>query len=73
MKKLENKIAIVTGGANGMGKAIVKKMAEYGAKVAAIDFLPEVITYSKELRSKGFEVTGYQADVRDADRLKESH
>ena len=71
MKKLENKIAIVTGGANGMGKAIVKKMAEYGAKVAAIDFLPEVITYSKELRSKGFEVTGYQADVRDADRLKE--
>ena len=28
MKKLENKIAIVTGGANGMGKAIVKKMAE---------------------------------------------
>ena len=71
MKKLENKIAIVTGAANGMGKAIVKKMAEYGAKVAAIDFLPEVITYAKELRNKGFEITGYQADVREADRLKE--
>jgi len=70
MKKLENKIAVVTGGANGMGKAIVKKMAEYGAKVTAIDFLPEVTTYAEELRKEGYEVTGYQADVRDAQKLR---
>ena len=70
MKKLENKIVVVTGAANGMGKATVKKVAEYGAKVIAIDFLPEVITYAKQLRNSGFEVTGYQADVREADRLK---
>lgn len=70
MKKLENRIVVVTGAANGMGKATVKKVAEYGAKVIAIDFLPEVITYAKQLRNSGFEVTGYQADVREADRLK---
>ena len=54
-----------------MGKATCKKMAEYGAKVTMIDFLPEVLTYAEELRNEGYEVTGYQADVREAERLKE--
>ena len=70
MKKLENRIVVVTGAANGMGKAAVKKMAEYGAKVNIIDFLPEVMTYAEELRNAGYEATGYQADVREAERLK---
>ena len=70
MKKLENRVAIVTGAANGMGKATAKKMAEYGAKVTMIDFLPEVLTYAEELRNEGYEVAGYQADVREAEKLK---
>ncbi|WP_147370368.1 SDR family NAD(P)-dependent oxidoreductase [Lysinibacillus yapensis] len=34
---LENKVAIVTGGANGMGEAIVRKFASEGAKVVIAD------------------------------------
>ncbi|UPK66818.1 SDR family oxidoreductase [Chitinophaga filiformis] len=34
MKHLENKVALVTGGSRGMGAAIVKQLAEEGAKVA---------------------------------------
>lgn len=34
MKHLENKVALVTGGSRGMGAAIVKILAEAGAKVA---------------------------------------
>ncbi|MCW3463066.1 3-oxoacyl-ACP reductase family protein [Chitinophaga nivalis] len=34
MKRLENKIALVTGGSRGMGAAIVKRLAQEGATVA---------------------------------------
>lgn len=37
MKKLENKIAIITGGADGIGKAAVKRFAEEGATVIVWD------------------------------------
>jgi len=36
--KITNKIAVVTGGASGLGKATVKKLVNKGAKVAIIDF-----------------------------------
>ena len=34
MKLLENKIAIVTGAARGLGEAIATKLAEHGAHIA---------------------------------------
>ena len=41
MKLLENKVAIVTGGAQGMGAAHVRKLIEEGAKVVITDILVE--------------------------------
>ncbi|MBU1100927.1 MAG: 3-oxoacyl-ACP reductase FabG [Bacteroidetes bacterium] len=37
MKKLENKIAVITGGSRGIGKAAVEKFVAEGAKVAIWD------------------------------------
>ena len=35
--RLENKVAIITGGASGFGKGIVKKFISQGAKVIVAD------------------------------------
>ena len=41
--EFENKVAIVTGGAQGLGKAIVKKFLGEGACVTALDINEEVL------------------------------
>lgn len=38
MKKLENKVAVITGAAMGMGRATAELFAEHGAKVVVADF-----------------------------------
>ncbi len=46
MKKLENRVAIVTGGAKGIGQAICELFADEGAKVIALDMME--LQYQKE-------------------------
>ncbi len=41
MAKMEGKVAIVTGAASGMGKAIAKLYAKEGAKVIVADYNAE--------------------------------
>jgi NAD(P)-dependent dehydrogenase (short-subunit alcohol dehydrogenase family) len=39
MRRLENKVAIVTGGGRGLGKIFCLAMAEQGAKIVSADIL----------------------------------
>lgn len=71
MKRLENKIAFVTGGGRGMGAAISKRLAEEGASV--------VLTYSKsrekaeavasEINANGGNAHAVEADSIDPKAL----
>ena len=51
MTNLQDKVAIVTGGASGIGLATVKAFLEKGAKVVIADYNEEAgLTVEKELK-----------------------
>ena len=64
MGLLENKVAIVTGGARGLGKAYCLRMAEEGAKVVVADILEqEAEETASEIKAKGGEAIAVKTDV----------
>jgi len=64
MKKLENKVAIVTGAGAGMGKAIAMLFAQQGAKVVAGDINPiRLDELAKEVKSAGGEINTVVANM----------
>lgn len=64
MKRLENKVAIITGSGAGIGKAIATRYAEEGAKIVIADFNEEALqTTVEELKSAGHEAIGVVVNV----------
>ena len=64
--KLQNKIALVTGAASGIGKEIARTYAREGAKVAIADLNKDAAeAAAAELRAEGFEAISVAMDVTD--------
>ena len=70
--KLENKVAIVTGGAMGNGLGIVKVFLKYGAKISIFDYSDKITETVETLRNEGYEIDGYKVDIRDSKKIKEA-
>jgi 3-oxoacyl-[acyl-carrier protein] reductase len=69
---LTTKIAIVTGGASGIGRDIVRTLAREGVTTVAIDInRADLDDLAAELTGGGFESAQYAGDVRDLARLQE--
>src|SRR5215471_6651358 len=74
MSKLNEKVAVVTGGSRGIGAAIAKRLAADGASVA--------ITYAKDssaasavvkaIESNGGKAVAIQADAADSEAVKKA-
>jgi NAD(P)-dependent dehydrogenase (short-subunit alcohol dehydrogenase family) len=71
---LEKKHVFVTGGAQGIGGAIVLKAAQCGARVSFVDLnVPVGEEYSAQLKDQGYDVYFTRADVGDLGDLTEAH
>jgi len=71
MKRLENKVAIITGGAQGIGKATTQKFVEQGAKVAVWDIDDKMgLELCDFLRSKGHNVEFFKVNVANNEEVK---
>jgi 3-oxoacyl-[acyl-carrier protein] reductase len=68
--KLDGKVALITGGASGIGKVTAKKFLQEGAKVVISDFNAEAGTATiNELENYG-QITFIHTDVSDTDQIK---
>jgi NAD(P)-dependent dehydrogenase (short-subunit alcohol dehydrogenase family) len=64
LQQLDGKVAVVTGGGGGLGRAMGERFAEEGMKVVLADVQPAVLDATvAELRDRGLEVTGVATDV----------
>ncbi|HYX68928.1 MAG TPA: SDR family oxidoreductase, partial [Terriglobales bacterium] len=71
---LSGKDALVTGGARGIGRAIVEALAHSGADVAILDFrLPEAEAAAREIsQATGRRVIAVQADVMRLEEVQKA-
>ena len=63
-KLLDKKVSIITGGIQGIGKAIALKFAQEGSNIAIFD-VQEKDSVKKEIEEKGVKVKLWKVDIRD--------
>ncbi|WP_049730932.1 SDR family NAD(P)-dependent oxidoreductase [Rhizobium ecuadorense] len=66
--RLKDKVAIITGGASGIGKATADMFAAHGAKIVIADINPKAIeTAVGDLQAHGVTAAGHLCDVANRD------
>jgi len=71
MGLLENKVAIVTGGAQGIGRAIADRFAREGASIAVVDINADLARQTAdEMRRHNVSAESYTVDVSDTEAVR---
>jgi 2-dehydro-3-deoxy-L-rhamnonate dehydrogenase (NAD+) len=64
MKRFENQSAIITGGAEGIGKGIAERIGSEGGKISLFDINKSLLEKTvEEFRNKGLNADGYTVDI----------
>lgn len=68
--RLKDKVALVTGSGQGIGRGIAERFAQEGAKVVLCDINPTTLAKAEsDLKSAGHDVLVIQADVSQSDQV----
>lgn len=70
--RFKDRVALITGAANGLGKAIAQRLGAEGASLALFDLNNELLHNTcEELRSQGISAQAYQVDVSVEEQVTE--
>jgi NAD(P)-dependent dehydrogenase (short-subunit alcohol dehydrogenase family) len=73
MGRLQDRLAVVTGAANGLGRAIARKLGAEGARLALLDIdAPGLEAVAAELRGAGSRVLAEVGDVTEEQVVKDA-
>lgn len=71
MKEFKDKVAVVTGGASGIGRGMAERFGEEGMKVVLADIEEEALRQAEaEMREKGVDVLAVLTDVSKPEHLE---
>jgi NAD(P)-dependent dehydrogenase (short-subunit alcohol dehydrogenase family) len=67
MKEFKGKVAVITGGASGLGRAMAERFASAGMSIVLADIEPEALAKAEaEMKAAGARVIGVRTDVSKA-------
>lgn len=71
MKRMQDKVVVITGGSGGIGKATAARFLEEGASVALVDIDQAGLDATREALGSGERVLAIKADVSDEADVKQ--